>query len=190
MADAHLRPVLYSHRFKSGETSGSSLRKRQRRRPKAAYINPYRLFVGSFIANWLERRKELSPDAKLCYARLSRYADRRTGMAWLKQETLGEDLGVSPRTIRDYLGELEKHSLIESEQRGFGRANRYRFLQHPWFTSDQDRQDSAGPLKFEENHLRESNPHTGPEATDGFQSFESFWAEYPKKVKRKLALDA
>ena len=25
--------------------------------------------------------------------------------------------------------------------------------------------------------------------TDGFQSFESFWAEYPKKVKRKLALD-
>ena len=47
--------------------------------PKA-YFNPYKLFVGSFIPEWLERRKEISPGAKLCYARLLRHADRETGL--------------------------------------------------------------------------------------------------------------
>jgi hypothetical protein len=131
MADAHLRPVLYSHRFKSGETSGSSLRKRQRQPAQGGLHKPLQVVRRQLHPELAREGKELSPGAKLCYVRLSRYADRRTGMAWPKQETLGEDLGVSPPTIRDYLGELEKHSLIESEQRGFGRPNRYRFLQHP-----------------------------------------------------------
>ena len=166
--------------------------------PKA-YFNPYKLFVGSFIPEWLERRKEISPGAKLCYARLLRHADRETGIAWPKQETLGEELGVSSRMIRDYLGELGEQGLIESRRLGLKKSNRYRFLLHPWITSalerkdssGQDRQDSSTPLKSEKNQeLKESNPRTGPEETDGFQSFESFWTEYPKKVKRKDALDA
>jgi DNA-binding transcriptional MocR family regulator len=96
-------------------------------------------------------------------------------VAWPKQETLGEELGVSSRTVREYLGELEAHALIESQQPGLQKSNRYRFLDHPWMTSDPDRQNSSGqdgndtsdpdrqnsstPLKSEENHLRESGEH-------------------------------
>ena len=40
------------------------------------YINPYKLFQGGFIPNWLMERKseEINPNAKLVYSRLLQYA--------------------------------------------------------------------------------------------------------------------
>jgi AraC-like DNA-binding protein len=156
-----------------------------------AYINPYKHFVGSFIPEWLEVRNEITPGAKLCYARLARHANRETGLAWPKQETLARELGVSERQVRDYLRELEQHNLIESKRRGLKKPNEYRFLRHPWMASDldrnrgsvPDRNSSSGPLKSEKNQSEENQPTQSPEAT----GFKSFWKEYPKKVKYKAA---
>jgi hypothetical protein len=42
-------------------------------------INPFRLFVGSMIPNWLQCRPEVSQGAKLAYARLAQYAGKDGG---------------------------------------------------------------------------------------------------------------
>lgn len=96
-------------------------------------INPYRLFVGSFIPNWLLRQTELGMGAKVTYARLAQYAGEN-GVAFPKLETLAEELGSSVRQTQRYIAELEEHDLIEVEQPGMGQANRYYFLSHAWMT--------------------------------------------------------
>jgi hypothetical protein len=103
-------------------------------------INPWRLFIGSFVPNWLLCRKEVSSGAKLCYARLAQFAGR-AGECYPKQETLAVELGVSSRTVRAHLAELEKFKLIESQQKGLKMPNSYFFLNHPWI----ERQDSSTP---------------------------------------------
>jgi hypothetical protein len=95
------------------------------------YINPYRLWVGAFIPNWLCCRYEISQGAKLCYARLAQYAGK-DGSCYPSQESLSAELGVSERTVRDYIGELKQEKLIDVKQRGLQHANEYFFLVHPW----------------------------------------------------------
>lgn len=92
-------------------------------------INPYRLFIGSFLPNWLLRKAGISHGAKLCYARLAQYAGEK-GVAHPGQETLAEELSVSSRQIRNYLRELVNAQLIASEQPGLAATNRYYFLWH------------------------------------------------------------
>jgi len=95
------------------------------------YINPYRLFVGSVIPNWLLQRKEISPGAKLCYARLCQYSGKN-GLCYPKQVTLAKELGCSRSQVIRYLKELVKQGLIEKVRVGLQRANRYKFLRHNW----------------------------------------------------------
>lgn len=96
-----------------------------------SYVNPHKLFVGSFIPNWLLRRNEISPGAKLGYARLCQYAGK-DGVCFPKQETLAKELGCSRSQIIRYLKELKAHNLIERQRIGLHCSNRYRFLYHPW----------------------------------------------------------
>jgi len=131
------------------------------------YINPYRLFTGSLVPNWLLERTEVSQGAKLAYARLSQHAGKN-GFAWPKRETLAAELGVTPRQIDRYLKELDAHRLVEVERLGLTKANRYRFRMHEWMstfestsmstqestdTSSQDSPDMSTPIKriIEEN---------------------------------------
>jgi hypothetical protein len=93
------------------------------------YINPYKMFLGAFLPNWLLRRQELSPGAKLCYARLAQYAGEN-GVCYPKQETLGEDLGVSRYQVLRYIAELKKVKLLETRRESKG--NIYLFLLHEW----------------------------------------------------------
>ena len=123
------------------------------------YINPWKMWVGSFIPNWLMARHELSQGAKLCYARLCQYAGRNAE-TWPKQETLAEELGCSDREVRRCLDELVVANLIAVERRGLGKPNLYHFLKHAWFAapdrtgmSSQDRTGMSTPV--EENHRRE-----------------------------------
>lgn len=112
----------------------------------AERINPYMLFVGSFIPNWLLRRSEVSGPAKLAYARLAQYAGKN-GRAYPKMEELALELGIVERSLRRHLTELEDAGLIETKQRGMGAPNDYYFLRHPWMdtdVSDQDRTDLSG----------------------------------------------
>lgn len=96
------------------------------------FINPYRLFVGSFIPNWLLVRREISPGAKLTYGRLAQHADKKSGVAWPSRKTLACELGISPRQIDRYLSALLGAGLIKIQRTGFKKSNRYRFLFHRW----------------------------------------------------------
>jgi hypothetical protein len=100
-----------------------------------AYINPYKLFNGAIVPNWLLERNELSQGAKLAYARLCQYAAKDgadEGAAWPKRETLADELGVTARQVDRYLKELESYKLIEVDRPGLTKSNRYRFPTHLW----------------------------------------------------------
>ncbi len=152
------------------------------------YINPYNLFVGSFIPNWLLRRSEISPGAKLCYARLAQFAGK-DGDCFPSQGTLASKIGAGERQIRRYITELEEQGLIDSVQIGLNQPNQYRFLWHPWMEQEKavikepsgksgkgkdradrthmttpDRTDPSrqerSPTSAKENHLRNSKTTT------------------------------
>ena len=133
------------------------------------------MFTGAMIPNWLLCRREISPGAKLAYARLVQYAGRG-GRCFPKQESIALELGVSARTIRTYLRELIDFSLLEGVRNGLGTSNNYYFLDHPWIhenpsferrlsgaarkgSSVPDRKSSSAPsseeIQKEENHLKE-----------------------------------
>jgi len=118
-------------------------------------INPWRMFIGSMLPNWLQRRREVSQGAKLAYARLAQHAGR-DGECFPKQVTLAAELGVSERTANEYVRTLTKFRLIEKERPGLGMSNRYFFLDHPWIhdhesqpgaaaSAGQEPQDSSAP---------------------------------------------
>ena len=165
------------------------------------YINPWKMWVGSFIPNWLMAQHELSQGAKLCYARLSQYAGRK-GYAWPKQETLAEELGCHEREVRNYLTELVKVGLVESKRLGLGKPNEYRFLAHPWinFTADDEvldrqhsaaleRQDSAAPI-IEENQGRESESSVSSEHSENTPPPPLPLAAFKEAVLAYLSADA
>lgn len=99
--------------------------------PKYIVFNPWKLFRGLYVPEWLAERPEVSPGAKLCYGRLLRYAGRK-GVAYPSVRTLGKALGVSERQVSRYLSELRKHGLIHVTVRRAHSAL-YEFLLHPWF---------------------------------------------------------
>ena len=98
-------------------------------------INPYKLFHGSFIPEWLEERpiKEISLGAKLIYARLTRYAGKK-GECFPKLKEISKKTGICITQVKVYLSELKKIKLIESVRIGKKCANRYFFREHPWMT--------------------------------------------------------
>lgn len=126
-------------------------------------INPWRQWHGAWVPEWLMRSKAVSPGAKLCYARLCRYAGKE-GVAYPDQAELAEELAVSERTVRTYIRELEDAHLIRTEQRGLGQPNRYRFRNHPMIWNDEDgpdRKDPAG-LDRKDSAAQERKDPAGP----------------------------
>lgn len=148
------------------------------------------MFIGSMIPNWLQCRREVGQGAKLAYARLAQHAGK-DGECFPKQATLAAELGVSERTANEYVRQLVKFRLIETERPGLGLSNRYFFLDHPWMREGQpetpsrscqepqepsapDRQDSSGQERQEtsvpnskenqeqENQNKREHPHSPP----------------------------
>ena len=143
------------------------------------YINPRALLEGSFIPDWLMQRTDISPGAKLCYARLAKYFNKDKGFAWPKIETMAGELGASRRQIDTYLKALKDAGLIEAKRKGLGQSNLYRFpdpdisvfldTQYP---AHLDTQDTAHPI--EKNLLEESKEKDTPpppKDPDGAQAF-------------------
>lgn len=137
-------------------------------------LNPWKLFVGSMVPNWLLERAELSAGAKLTYARLCQYAGRH-GVAFPTQLELAAALGVSERHARRYLKELAEHDLITVHRTGLRKANRITFNLHPWMagnprgkmwknppdrtnTSGQKRTDTSGPIGKDSVEVDSRNP--------------------------------
>ena len=102
-------------------------------------FNPWKIFNGAFLPNWLLCRTEVSPGAKLAYARLMQFAGRK-GKCHPKQASIADELGVSSRQVRDYLAELEQHGLIESERHW--KLRHYFFTWHPWIGEDDSQRNN------------------------------------------------
>jgi len=66
----------------------------------------------------------LSPGAKLTYAMLLKYAWQNDS-CFPGQERLAKDMGVTDRSVRTYLQELEREQFITIKQRGLGKPNLY-----------------------------------------------------------------
>tara|TARA_R110000787_G_scaffold236166_1_gene342854 strand:- start:191 stop:892 length:702 start_codon:yes stop_codon:yes gene_type:complete len=94
-------------------------------------IIPKRLWVGAFIPNWLLRRTDVSSNCKLVYASLCQ-SSTDYGVVFAKQEEIGEEVGMSLRTVQRALTDLEDHTLIDKRQVGMGQPNEYRFPHHAW----------------------------------------------------------
>ena len=66
----------------------------------------------------------LSPGSKLAYAMLLKYA-WQNDRCFPGQERLAKDMGVTDRSVRTYLQELERQRFITIKQRGLGKPNLY-----------------------------------------------------------------
>ncbi len=79
------------------------------------------------VPNFLLRRKDLSPGAKITYSLLLSYA-WQDDFCFPAQERIAEDSGYSERQVRRTLVELRDKGLIDWKQRGLNRPNVYRLL--------------------------------------------------------------
>ena len=70
------------------------------------------------VPRWIIRAgKDLSQGARSLYADIMTYADNDQRSAFPSQQRLADDLGVSERSIRTYMGELEAFGALEVERR-------------------------------------------------------------------------
>ncbi len=79
------------------------------------------------VPNFILKSKDLSVGAKLAYATLLSYA-WHNDYCYPGQEKLSVDMGVSDRSVRTYLKELEKGGLLAIKQKGLGKTNEYRLF--------------------------------------------------------------
>lgn len=94
--------------------------------------NPYRLFIGLFIPNWIAQMENLSPLAKLCFGRLAQYMGK-DGECYPTITQMTAELGSPRRNIFRAIQELEDQKLIQriaGRTNGKQAANRYEFLWH------------------------------------------------------------
>jgi len=86
-------------------------------------VNPYRVFQGAFIPNAVLMLpcEQLSSDAKVCYARLLRFAGAK-GVAYPHVETLAAETGQGRRRTERALCELRAVGLISTYKRGRARS--------------------------------------------------------------------
>jgi len=157
------------------------------------YINPYKQFHGSFVPEWLMEREEISPGAKLCYARLARFAGK-DGHCFPKRDKIAKGIGVSDRQVGRYISELCNYNLIEYKKMGLGKPNEYRFLLHEWMDNVlTDRTDVSSPIRTDmssldrtdmSSHIRESLQESQV-YNNTIHHFDEFWDLYDKKVERK-----
>ena len=115
------------------------------------FINPHRLFHGTWIPEWLDNRSEISDGAKRLYAQLCRFAGNK-GEAFPSYQTLAQRLQKSRRQIIRLIDELCCYELIsithvKDKIRG-NRTNIYRFLWHPWMQLDEDQDYSLARVDF------------------------------------------
>ena len=89
--------------------------------------DPVTLHGFTQVPNFILTSTKISVGAKLGYAMLLKYA-WGDNACFPGQMKLAEDMGSGERSVRRYLEELEKASLLEISQRGLGKTNLYRLF--------------------------------------------------------------
>jgi hypothetical protein len=87
------------------------------------------------------RSPKFSATAKVLYGVLLSYAGQRC-VAWPGQETLCEAVGVSPKTLRNAIAELEASGLVIPKRNGAGKTMRY--VIRKWESSTQETPKQRG----------------------------------------------
>ena len=116
-------------------------------------FNPHSLFHGCFVPEALCRCVKISPGAKLCYARLTRYGGK-DGKCHPSVPMLAAELGISTRQCRNYLRQLEQQGFIRRVSRGKGHSNSYEFLWHAIFQGQPRKDTSARRESRRKEHCR------------------------------------
>src|SRR5437762_9599528 len=76
------------------------------------------------VPNFILTEPNLSVGAKMTYAMLLKYA-WQNDYCFPGQERLANDMGVTDRSVRTYLQELEAQQFVRIKQRGLGKPNLY-----------------------------------------------------------------
>jgi hypothetical protein len=76
------------------------------------------------VPNAILRHRDISPGAKLAYTMLLSCA-WHNDFCFPGQETLAKDMGVTDRSVRTYLKELETKGFLTIKQQGQGKPNIY-----------------------------------------------------------------
>ncbi len=76
------------------------------------------------VPNHVLESSVLSPGAKLAYAMLLKYAWQHD-YCFPGQARLAKDMGVTDRSVRTYLQELEANNVVSIKRRGLGKPNFY-----------------------------------------------------------------
>lgn len=95
------------------------------------------------VPNFLLRSPRLNSGDKMTFAMLLSYA-WQNDYCYPGQARLGEDLGLSDRSVRVHLKALEANGLLTIKRRGLGRTNIYELnLKPPSFTASGDRKKTS-----------------------------------------------
>jgi len=78
----------------------------------------------TMVPNHVLVSEKISPGAKLTYAMLLKYA-WQNDYCFPGQQRLAKDMGVTDRSVRTYLQELEIEKFVGIKQRGLGKPNLY-----------------------------------------------------------------
>jgi len=76
------------------------------------------------VPNHVLRSGHITPGGKLAYAMLLSYA-WQNDFCFPGQERLAKDMGVTDRSVRTYLQELEKKGFLTIKRQGLGKPNLY-----------------------------------------------------------------
>ena len=106
------------------------------------YINPYKLFRGIFIPDYLFKVEGINYTDMMVYGLLCRFAGE-DGKCFPSQTTLAAKMKVTRRTIEMSIARLKKAGLIEAHYSGETGTNWYRFLHHPAMDG-LEREDTKG----------------------------------------------
>ena len=147
----------------------------------------------------------VSDGAKLFYAQVSRRTNR-LGYCWASNRTLSDELNVGERTISRYVSELENAGFITTEMVGIDDRKRRRERHIRLAVPAPFDVAKNGEIKVAKNG--ESNvakngdtikvnnksnkitPYSPPQGDAGGELFDRFWALYPKKRNKPVALRA
>lgn len=147
-------------------------------------FNPYGLFYGAVVPDWLLCRPELSPAAKMLYARLCKYAGSN-GAAFPSLADLSTALGTNERQIRRWVDELRDVGLVRTERGHRHQALRYVFLWHAWMEGE-IREDKLSGL----NVLEGTNCPVSPDNLSGLEGTicpdSSYEENHGKRIKEDM----
>ena len=116
---------------------------------------PFKLFLGAIIPNAILELEDLTPGAKLVYARLSQHAGR-DGRCFPSQKTLAKEVGMSENAVQIAIDLLVKKGFIKrinptGKERLEHASCEYKFLWHKSFEAKHLTPEAKKEIKLEKN---------------------------------------